>query len=70
MVLIGVAPLLAPTVGQAIAGLWHWRAVFYALALMGRVLVAIVWKFMPETLPEDRRSPGYPSDVAKAYWSL
>ncbi|WP_457946869.1 multidrug effflux MFS transporter [Pseudarthrobacter sp. alpha12b] len=70
MLVIGVAPLLAPTVGQAIAGLWNWRAVFYALALIGVVLVAIVWKFMPETLPEDRRSPGHPRHVAGAYWSL
>ena len=70
MLVIGVAPLFAPTIGQAIAGISHWRAVFYALALIGVVLVAIVWKFMPETLPEDRRSPGSPRHVAGAYWSL
>lgn len=70
MLVIGVAPLLAPTVGQAIAGAWNWRAVFYALALIGVVLVAIVLRFMPETLPEDRRSPGHPRHVAVAYWSL
>ena len=70
MLVIGVAPLLAPTVGQAIAAAWNWRAVFYALALIGVVLVAIVLRFMPETLPEDRRSPGHPRHVAVAYWSL
>ncbi len=70
MLVIGVAPLLAPTVGQAIAGIWNWRAVFYALALIGVVLVAIVLKFMPETLPENRRSPGHPKHVARAYWEL
>jgi DHA1 family bicyclomycin/chloramphenicol resistance-like MFS transporter len=70
MLVIGVAPLLAPTVGQAISGLWNWRAVFYALALIGMILVAIVWKFMPETLPENRRRPGNPRHVARAYWSL
>jgi MFS transporter, DHA1 family, multidrug resistance protein len=70
MLVIGVAPLFAPTMGQAIAGLWHWRAVFYALAVIGVVLVAIVWKFMPETLPEDLRRPGRPRHVAGAYWVL
>ena len=70
MLVIGVAPLLAPTVGQAIAAAWNWRAVFYALALIGVVLVAIVLRFMPETLPEDRRCPGHPRHVAVAYWSL
>jgi len=70
MLVIGVAPLLAPTVGQAIAGAWNWRAVFYALALIGLVLVAVVVRFMPETLPEDRRSSGHPRHVAHAYWAL
>ncbi|MFP5366355.1 MAG: multidrug effflux MFS transporter [Actinomycetes bacterium] len=70
MLVIGVAPLFAPTVGQAVAGAWQWRAVFYVLALIGVVLVAIVWKFMPETLPEGSRSPGRPRHVAGAYWSL
>lgn len=70
MLVIGVAPLFAPTIGQAIAGVWHWRAVFYALALIGLLLVAIVWRFMPETLPVNRRSPGRPRHVAGTYWAL
>lgn len=70
MLVIGVAPLFAPTVGQAIAGLWEWRAVFYALALIGAVLVIIVWRFMPETLPVERRRPGHVRDVAGGYWHL
>ncbi|WAP51380.1 multidrug effflux MFS transporter [Arthrobacter sp. ATA002] len=55
MLVIGLALLLAPTIGQAVAGIWQWRAVFVALALIGLVLVVIVWRFMPETLPADRR---------------
>ncbi|NJC23753.1 DHA1 family bicyclomycin/chloramphenicol resistance-like MFS transporter [Arthrobacter pigmenti] len=70
MLVIGVAPLFAPTVGQAIAGLWEWRAVFYALALIGLVLVAIVWRWMPETLPEERRRPGHVRHIAGGYWHL
>ncbi|MBG6084233.1 multidrug effflux MFS transporter [Zhihengliuella flava] len=70
MLVIGVAPLFAPTIGGFIATHWQWRAVFYALALIGLVLVAIVFKWMPETLPPAaRRQPG---DVKphRAYWSL
>ncbi|WP_342022514.1 multidrug effflux MFS transporter [Arthrobacter citreus] len=55
MLIIGLAPLLAPTIGQAVAGIWQWRAVFVALALIGVILVLIVWRFMPETLPAERR---------------
>ncbi|WP_309070537.1 multidrug effflux MFS transporter [Arthrobacter sp.] len=70
MLVIGVAPLFAPTIGQAVAGLWEWRAVFYALALIGAVLVVIVWRFMPETLPEERRRPAHLRHVAGGYWHL
>ncbi|WP_318241793.1 multidrug effflux MFS transporter [Arthrobacter pullicola] len=55
MLMIGLAPLLAPTLGQAVAGIWAWRAVFYSLALIGVILVVIVWRWMPETLPPERR---------------
>jgi DHA1 family bicyclomycin/chloramphenicol resistance-like MFS transporter len=65
-----VAPLFAPTVGQAVAGLWQWRAVFYALALIGLFLVLIVWRFMPESLPPEQRRPGNPHRVAGSYASL
>ncbi|MEC5200929.1 DHA1 family bicyclomycin/chloramphenicol resistance-like MFS transporter [Arthrobacter sp. PL16] len=70
MLVIGVAPLFAPTVGQAIAGVWQWRAVFYALALIGLFLVLIVWRFMPESLPREQRRPGNPHRVAGNYASL
>ena len=55
MLVIGVAPLLAPSLGQAIAGAFTWRAVFVALAIIGALLVVIVWFWMPETLPHERR---------------
>jgi MFS transporter, DHA1 family, multidrug resistance protein len=70
MLVIGVAPLFAPTLGQAIAGLWQWRAVFYALALIGAALVVIVWRFMPETLPSERRRPAHVRHVVGGYWQL
>ncbi|WP_420111882.1 multidrug effflux MFS transporter [Pseudactinotalea sp.] len=55
MLVIGVAPMLAPTIGGVIAQVWGWRAVFAFLALFGVALLAIVWKFMPETLPPTQR---------------
>lgn len=70
MLVVGVAPLFAPTLGQAIAGQWQWRAVFYALALIGLVLVVIVWRFMPETLPGDRRRVSGPRGALTSYLGL
>ncbi len=70
MLVIGVAPLLAPSVGGLIAGVWGWRAVFAALALFGVVLGVAVHRLLPETLaPEHRASSGV-GNVARGYWSV
>ncbi|MBO1751854.1 multidrug effflux MFS transporter [Actinotalea sp. BY-33] len=55
MLVIAAAPLLAPTIGSVIADIWDWRAVFVALALFAVVLVVVVARFLPETLPVERR---------------
>ncbi|MPV36731.1 Bcr/CflA family efflux MFS transporter [Georgenia subflava] len=57
MLVIGVAPLLAPTAGGLIAGLWGWRATFAVLAVLGLALMVVVHRSMPETLPPERRRP-------------
>ncbi len=55
MLVIGVAPLLAPTAGSLVADLAGWRAVFGVLALLGAGLVAFMWRYLPESLPPARR---------------
>lgn len=70
MLVIGVAPLLAPTIGQSIASWFDWRAVFLALALIGATLVVIVWFWMPETLPQDRRRISGPRGALAGYLAL
>lgn len=58
MLVIGVAPLFAPSVGGLIAGQAGWRGVFVALAVFGAALWVVVWRRMPETLPAERRREG------------
>lgn len=67
VLVIGLAPLLAPTVGGAIANLWGWRAVFVALAIYGVALAFVVWRFLPETLPAERRLQGPPLAALRSY---
>ena len=71
MLVIGVAPLLAPTVGGFIANQFGgWRAVFAALALFGVVLALLVYRFLPDTLaPENRTSAGV-STALRGYAAL
>lgn len=67
MLVIGLAPLLAPSIGGFLASIWNWRAVFVALALYGVALLAVVWRFLPETLPPSRRLTGSPLRVLGSY---
>lgn len=70
ILVIGIAPLLAPSLGGYVAGVAGWRAVFAVLAAFGVVLFVVVWRFLPETLPTARRtSPGL-SSVLAGYRSL
>src|SRR5690625_5880009 len=55
MLVISLAPLLAPSIGGFLANIWTWRAVFLALALYGLGLLVVVWRRLPETLPTGRR---------------
>jgi MFS transporter, DHA1 family, multidrug resistance protein len=54
MVFIAV-PVIAPSFGQAVLMLTHWRGIFIVLMVYGAV--ALVWSAlrMPETLPQSQR---------------
>jgi MFS transporter, DHA1 family, multidrug resistance protein len=55
MLIIGAAPLLAPTVGAFVAEHWGWRAVFLTLAALAAGIGLLAYLFLPETLPPQRR---------------
>ncbi|HEY1410648.1 MAG TPA: multidrug effflux MFS transporter [Rhodopila sp.] len=56
ILVMGVAPVLAPTVGGAILAFAHWRVIFGLLTLYGSACIVLGWKALPETLPPHRRS--------------
>jgi DHA1 family bicyclomycin/chloramphenicol resistance-like MFS transporter len=55
MLVMGVAPILAPTIGGAILAFAHWRVIFGLLACYGTACVITAWTVLPETLPPERR---------------
>ncbi|GAA4416955.1 multidrug effflux MFS transporter [Georgenia halophila] len=70
MLVIGVAPLFAPTAGGLIAGWWGWRATFVVLAVLGAVMIAVVALALPETLPPERRRREGLGGAARSYRAL
>jgi len=70
MLVIGVAPLFAPSVGGLIAGQAGWRAVFVALGVFGAALWVVVWRRLPETLPPERRREAGLRPALRGYATL
>lgn len=70
MLVTGVAPILAPTLGAQLLRVTDWRGIFWVLALIGAVLIAVVSVGLRETLPPERRRTGGMSDTAKTYRRL
>ena len=57
MLVLGVAPVLAPTIGGEVLRFTSWRGVFAVLAVLALVLIAVAARALPETLPPARRRP-------------
>ncbi|WP_424237710.1 Bcr/CflA family efflux MFS transporter [Bhargavaea ginsengi] len=59
MVINAVAPVVAPMLGGAILAIpsASWETIFYALALIGVLIVVIVGTKLKETLPPEKRIP-------------
>jgi DHA1 family bicyclomycin/chloramphenicol resistance-like MFS transporter len=59
MVVLGVVPILAPILGGAFLHVTSWRGLFVILAAVDAGILAATWRWLPETLPADRRrKPG------------
>lgn len=70
MLVIGVAPLFAPTIGTWVGGVGGWRAVFVALAVFGAAVWFGVFRFLRESLPVERRRPAGIRTALTGYWTL
>ena len=55
MLVMGVAPIVAPIIGGALLPVFGWRGIFWLLALYGAAMVAVIAFLLPETLPAERR---------------
>ena len=70
MLVLGVAPVLAPSLGAAVLlhGSWHW--VFAALAVLAGGLLLLAVFALPETLPVSHRRPLKVRGILATYGEL
>lgn len=70
MLVMGMAPILAPSLGGAILQLTTWRGVFVIVAVGGVLLLVMGSLALPETLPPTRRIALKPAVIARTYGTL
>ncbi|SCL72874.1 MFS transporter, DHA1 family, bicyclomycin/chloramphenicol resistance protein [Micromonospora peucetia] len=70
LLVMGAAPILAPTLGGGLLRWTDWRGVFVALAAFGLLLVVVAAVGLRETLPADRRQRGGVVATMAVYGSL
>jgi MFS transporter, DHA1 family, multidrug resistance protein len=70
MLVMGAAPILAPTLGAAVLLQGSWRWVFAVLAVLGVALMLVAVFLLKETLPPARRRTGAFGPVLATYRSL
>ncbi|ORB29344.1 multidrug effflux MFS transporter [Mycolicibacterium parafortuitum] len=70
MLVLGVAPVLAPSLGAAVLlhGSWQW--VFAALVVVAAALLVMAVLALPETLPVDHRRPLKIRSIGATYLEL
>lgn len=66
----GLAPVLAPLLGGQLMRVVSWRYAFVALAVLGALIIRLVWRVVPESLPREQRDQGGFAHAASAYGAL
>jgi len=67
--LFGIAPAIAPIIGGLLLGI-RWQAIFIFLAIYAALAVFAAVKFLPETMPVDKRRPLTVNSVYTAYKTI
>jgi DHA1 family bicyclomycin/chloramphenicol resistance-like MFS transporter len=67
---MGAAPILAPTVGSVVLAIADWRGIFWILTAYGATCLVLVLFLLPDTLPQDRRIRLRPGEQLLRYRAI
>jgi len=70
MLVLGVAPILAPTLGSVVLAAASWRWIFWILAGYALLCCVLAGTVLPETLPPARRIALHPGQQLARYASI
>lgn len=70
MLVIGVSPILAPTLGGYVVHFFGWQYIFLVLAIIISVVLVGVIFFLPDKRGADRSLSLRPRPIAKGFWEV
>lgn len=69
MLVIGVSPILAPTLGGYVIDLWNWHYIFVFLTIFSSLILLGVLFFLPKSRPDVSVSLK-PKPIVHGFWSV
>ncbi|WP_375690738.1 multidrug effflux MFS transporter [Pseudooceanicola sp. LIPI14-2-Ac024] len=70
VMVLGLAPVVAPILGSAILAVAPWQAIFALQAVIAALVLLVVWRAMPETRSPEARQASRPSRAFGTYIRL
>lgn len=70
MLIMGGAPIIAPTVGSFIIESFGWKMIFLFLAVFSILMILSVYNFLPESITPNKKVDLKPKQVAIKYFGI
>jgi DHA1 family bicyclomycin/chloramphenicol resistance-like MFS transporter len=68
--MIGISPLLAPTIGSLLLVALGWRWIFVLLAAIASAILAVTFLLLPEGHEPDRSISLRPGPILRGFWDI
>jgi len=68
--IIGVSPLLAPTIGSALVSAFGWRWIFFILGAYAFVTLLLIFALLPEGHTPDASISLKPKPIVQSFWVI
>ncbi len=65
--IFSISPAIAPVIGGWIITLSDWRTIFLLLFFFALLMMALCWRYLPESLPPERRQAFHPASLWHNY---
>ncbi len=70
MLILGISPIIAPSVGAYVADFYSWRLIFAVLAVIVALILTGVLRFLPESRSADTSISLRPMQVLSEYFAV